>query len=119
MPRHQAVQLLYLSSPKPGHTPGGSGRHGAGQTAGRGDPEQNKVPTVRWPWKSTAPMALQRMVNNCSERLLASTNKGNLMKTVEGKNIWLICGLSPVYHRDEKSSLLLAVDKCNDAFLSL
>ena len=70
---------LYLSSPKPGHTTGGSGRHGAERTAGRGEAGQNKVPTFRSPWKPTAPLALQRTVNNCSERLFASANKGNPM----------------------------------------
>ena len=68
-----------LSSPKPGHTTGGSGRHGARRTAGRGDAGQNKVPTFRSAWKPTAPLALQGTVNNCSERLFASTNKGNPM----------------------------------------
>ena len=55
-----------LSSPKPGHTMGGSGRHGAGRTAGRGDAGQNKVPTIRWPWKPTAPLAFQRNVKKLS-----------------------------------------------------
>ena len=70
---------FYLSIPKPGHTTGGSGRHGAGRTAGRGNAGQNKVPTFRSPWKPTAPLALQRTVNNCPGRLFASTNKGNPM----------------------------------------
>ena len=73
------MSLRNLSSPKPGHTTGGSGRHGAVRAAGRGDAGQNKVPTFRWPWKPTALLALQRTVNNCFERLFASTNKGNPM----------------------------------------
>ena len=72
-------KCLDLSSPKPGHTTGGSGRHGAGWTAGRVDAGQYKVPTFWWPWKPTAPLALQRNVNNCSERFFASANKGNPM----------------------------------------
>ena len=59
-------------------THNGSGRHGAGRT-GRGDAGQNKVPTLRSPWKPTASLALQRTVNNCSGRLFASTNKNNHM----------------------------------------
>ena len=31
------IGINNMSSPKPEHTPGGSGRHGAGQTARRGD----------------------------------------------------------------------------------
>ena len=112
-----------LSSPKPGHRTGGSGRQGAGRTAGRGDAGQNKVPTLRWPWKPTAPLALQRTVNNCSERLFASTNKGNPMETVEGTkrpvDPRFISGLSPVYHRDRERSSLQAVDQCTDAYLFL
>ena len=81
-----------LSSPKPGHTTGGSGRHGAGRTAGRGDAGQNKVPTFRLPWKPTAPLALQRTVNKCSKRPFASKNKGNPMQTAEGTK-------RPVDHR--------------------
>ena len=67
----------HLSSPKPEHTTHGSRRHDAGRTAGRGDAGQNKVPTFRSLWKPTAPLAIQRTVNECSERLFASTNKGN------------------------------------------
>ena len=70
---------LYLSSQKPGHTTGGLGRHVAGGTARRGDAERIKVPTLRWPWKPTAPLALQRTVRNCSERLFASTNRGSFL----------------------------------------
>ena len=77
--RNLNCPLAYLSSPKPGHTAGGSGRHGAGRKAGRGDAGQKKVPTFRSPWKPTAPLARQRTVNNCSERLFASTNRGNPM----------------------------------------
>ena len=75
----QAKFYLNLSSPKPGHTTGGSGRHGARRTAGRGDARQNKVPTFRWSWKPTAPLTLQRTVKNCPERLFARTNKENPM----------------------------------------
>ena len=54
---------VYLSSPKSGHTTGGSCRHGAGRKAGRGDAGQNKGPTCRSPWKPTALLAIQRNVN--------------------------------------------------------
>ena len=64
---------------KPANHLRGSGRHDAGRTAGRGDAGQNNVRTFRSPWKPTAPLALQRTVNNCSESLFASTNKGNSM----------------------------------------
>ena len=88
---------FHLSSPKPGHTTGGLGRQGAGRTAGRGDARQNKVPTFRSPWKPTAPLAIQRNVNNCSERYFASTNNGNTLETAEGTNIRLTTVLSLVH----------------------
>ena len=59
---------------------GGSGRHGAERTAGRGYAGQKKVPTFLSPWKPTAPLTLQRTVSNCSERLFAKMTKRNLMK---------------------------------------
>ena len=68
-----------LPSPKPEQTTGGSGRHGARRTVGRGEAGQNRVPTFRSARKATVPLALQGTVNNCSERLFASTNKGNPM----------------------------------------
>ena len=68
-----------LSSPKPGHTTGASGRHGARRTAGQGEARQNRVLTFRSARKATIPLAFQGTVNNCSERLFASTNKGNPM----------------------------------------
>ena len=68
-----------LSSPKPGHTTGGSGRRSAQRTVGRGEAGQTKVPTFRSASKATVPLALQGTINNCSERLFASTNQGNPM----------------------------------------
>ena len=68
-----------LSSPKPGHTTGGSGRRSAQRTVGRGEAGQTKVPTFRSAPKAAVPLALQGTVNNCTERLYASTNKGNPM----------------------------------------
>ena len=101
---------------------GGSGLHGAGRTAGRGDAGQNKVPTFRSPWKPNALLAPQRNVNKFPERALASTNKGNPIQTVEGTkrpvDPRFIRGLSAVYHRDRKRSSLLAVEWCTDAYLS-
>ena len=114
------LQYGHLSSPKTGHTTGGSGRHGAGRTAMRGDAGQNKVPTFRWPWKPTAPLALQRTVNNFSERIFANTNTGNPMLTVEGTKHSVdprfITDLSAIYHRDCERSSSLAIDQCNDAY---
>ena len=75
----QTLEVEHLSSAKPGHSTGGSARHGARRTAGRGDAGHNKVPTFRSLWEPTAPLALQRTKNNCSERLFASTNIGNPM----------------------------------------
>ena len=94
-PSINLIKILYgffmdLSSPKPGHTTGGSGRHGAEQTAGRGDAGQNKVPTFRRPWKPRT--------------------KEILCKPVGEQNVRLTRGLSPVYHRDRECSSLLAVD---------
>ena len=73
------VRSCDLSSPKPGHTRGGSGRHGARRTVGRGEAGQNRLPTFRSAQEANVPPALQGAVNNCSERLFASTNKGNPM----------------------------------------
>ena len=55
----------------------GSGRRGARRTAGRGEAGQKRVPTIRSAPKPTVPVVLHGTINNCSERLLASTNKGN------------------------------------------
>ena len=73
-PSHDPKNRKNLSSAKPGNTTGGSGRHGEGRTAGRGDAGLNAVRTFRWPWKPTAPLALQRTVNNCSQRFFAPCN---------------------------------------------
>ena len=107
------------SSPKPGHTTGGSGRHSAGRTAGRGDAGQNKVPTFRWPWKPTAPLALQRTVKTVLNVSSQARTRGKKFKPVEERNQPLTRGLSAVYHQDRKRSTLQAVDQCTDAFLSL
>ena len=46
-----------LSSPKPGHTTGGSGRRGARRSiVGRGEAGQNRVPTFRSARKPTVPL---------------------------------------------------------------
>ena len=95
----------YLSSPKSRHTKGGSGR---------GDAKQNMVPTFRWPWKPTAPLALQRTVNNWSERLCKPN--GGTKPAVDPR---FITGLSVVYHRDRHRSSLLAVDQWTEAYLFL
>ena len=70
---------IYLSSPKPRHTTGGSVRRGARRTTGRGRAGQNREPTFRSAREATVPLALQGTMNNCSERLFAITNKGNPM----------------------------------------
>ena len=67
------MDIENLSSPKPGHTTGGSGTVDAGQ----GKAGQNKVPTLPSAQKATVPPALQRTVTNYYEHLFASTNKGN------------------------------------------
>ena len=108
-----------LSGPKPGHTTGESGRHGAGRTAGQGDAGLNRVPTFRWPWKPTTPLARQRNVDNCFERFFANTHtrtKENLFEPLKEQNVRLTCCLTPVYNRDCKRSPLLAVDHCTDAY---
>ena len=50
-----------------------------GRWRGEVDYGLNRVPTFRSARKPTVPLALQGTVNNCSERLFASTNKGNPM----------------------------------------
>ena len=89
-----------LSSPKPEHTTRGSGRHGAGRTAGRGDAGQNKVPTFRSSWKPTAPLALQRNVNNCSKSLSKHKQRKKILcKPLREQNVWLTTSLLPIYLR--------------------
>ena len=45
--------FVRLSSPKPGHTTGGSGRRGARRMARRVEARQNRVPTFRSARKRT------------------------------------------------------------------
>ena len=71
---------VHLSIPNPEHTSSGSVRHDAERTAGRGDAEQNKVPTFRSPRGPTAPLVLQRIINNCSERPFESTKKEKILR---------------------------------------
>ena len=56
-------------------------RFGAAQggAAGRGGTGQNGTPTGRFAQDITDPLAPQCIVDNCPERLLGSTNKGNPM----------------------------------------
>ena len=115
----QAKSSVNLSSPKSGHTTGGSGRHGARRTARRGDAGQNKVPTFRWLWKPIDPLALQRTVKTVLNESSQARTKKILCKPLRGNNVRFIRGLSPVYHRDRERSSLLAVDQCTDAYLSL
>ena len=68
-----------LSSRKPGHKTGGSGRHSAQRTVGRGEAGQTRLPTFWSAPKASVPLALQGTVNDCFKRFFASTNKGNLM----------------------------------------
>ena len=79
-----------LSSPKTGHTTGGSCRYGAKRTAVRGNARQKKIPIFRSPWKPTASLTLQRKQ--------AQTNK-ILCKTLRKQNVPLTTDLSPVYPR--------------------
>ena len=76
---NQGNTILKTCVLKPGHTASKSGRRGARRMAGRDEAGQNSVPTFRSPQKPTVILALQGTVNNCSERLIASTNKGNPM----------------------------------------
>ena len=64
----------YWSSPEPGLTTGRSDRREARRTAGPGAAGQNRVLTFRSARKPTVPLALQVILNKCSERLLASTH---------------------------------------------
>ena len=103
--------IVYLSSPKPGHTTGRSGTHGAEWTAGQGNAGRNKVTTFRSPLEQTALVAFQHNVKNCPERFFTSTNKEILCKPTAERNDLLTRGLSAVYDRDRERSSLLAVDQ--------
>ena len=63
----------------PEDTTDGFCRRGAWRGGGCGGAAQNRTPTGRVAKKPTVPLALQRVVNNCPERLFASTNKGKRM----------------------------------------
>ena len=56
-------------------------RFGAAQSgaAGRGGTGQDRTPTGRFAQDTTVPLAPQGIEDNCPERLLGSTNKGNPM----------------------------------------
>ena len=67
-----------LSSPKPGHTTGGSGRGGA-QRGGRGGAGRAGTPAGQIAQETTVPLAHQGIEDNCPGRLFGSTNKRNPM----------------------------------------
>ena len=72
------MPCMNLSNTKPGHTTGGSGQRGARQ-AGRSGAGQNRTPTCRVAQKTTVSLALQGILDNCSESCFGSTNKGNYL----------------------------------------
>ena len=65
-----------LSSPKPGHTTGGSGRGSAQLGGGAG---RVGTPAGVFAQETTDPHAFQCFDDECFERLLRSTTKRNLM----------------------------------------
>ena len=104
-----------LTSPKPGHTTGGSGR-GAGWgswVAAR----QDRTPTEQIAQEVSAPRTFQCMQDTSSEHLPRSTNKRNPMQTVEGTKFALdqrwISGLFAVYQQNKERFVFLAADQCN------
>ena len=70
-----------LSSPKPGHTTGESGRGSARQGGRRGGAGQDGKPTGRFAQETTVPLASQRNVDNCPEFLSGNKNKRDPMYT--------------------------------------
>ena len=74
------ASAVYLSIPNPGRTTGRSGRQGTAWIAVLVDAGQNKVPTFPSPLKLTAPLALQRTVNN---HFFAGKNRGNSIQKTD------------------------------------
>ena len=66
-----------MSSPKLGHTTGGSGRSGARRGGGAGRVGQDGTPTERFAQETAVPCAPQGAIYNCLERPFRSTNNGN------------------------------------------
>ena len=118
--RHQSgLPVRFLSSPKPALTTSGSGRHFAGQTAGRDDAGQNKVSRLRLPRKPTASLVPQRTINIFSEHFSQARTKEILCKPLREQSVLLTIGVSAVYHWDRGPSSLLAFEQCTDAYLSM
>ena len=106
-----------LSSPKPGHTTGGS-RRGARRCGGAGSGrtvcQQNCSP------RKQSSLSLSKVLK--TRRLNVSPEARTseiLSKPMEEQSPRLTTGSSAVYQRDEKRSFLLAAGQWNDAFSSL
>ena len=95
---------------KPEYTVLRAGRRGARRAAGRGETEQNRMPTTRVTRKLAISLARPSIVGNCSELPFASTNTGNPMLTVRGSKLAVdprfMCDFSAVYSRDRERSFV-------------
>ena len=110
-----------LSSPKPGHTSGGSGRgarRGGGAGSGRTGCQQNCSPRRQGsalPSKASTKRRLNVFPEARTSEILFKPNAGTKSMVDER----FTSGLSAVHHRDEKRFLFPAADQWTDAFLSL
>ena len=106
-----------LSSPKPGHTTGGSGRGAwrrGGAGSGRTGCQQNYPPERQ---ASLVPSKESRTY--CLNFSPEARTSEILGKPMEEQSPRLTTGSSAVYQRDKKRSLFLAATQWADAFLSL
>ena len=114
---HMTSHPTPLSNPKPGHTTGGSGPAAHSGAAGRG--ELGRVGRRRFAQDTTVPRALRASKTTVVNIPSEARTREILCKPLEEQSPRLTTGLSAVCQRDEKRSLILAADQCNDAYLSL
>ena len=114
------VLLNNLSSPKPGHTPGGSVLGGARRDggAGRGREAQDADGTARPGENSPSYPSDDGRMTSWFLSLEART-KETLFKPTEDQKPQLTTGLPAVYPQDVKRSSFLDAGECASAYLSL
>ena len=74
---YQIINRIHLSSPKPGHTTGGSGQGGARREGGAGRDRAGRDADKSVRQGSTVLHTPQGIEQTCPERLLRITNKRN------------------------------------------
>ena len=109
---------FHLSSPKPGHTTGGSGRGGARRGYGAGQDRTGRRQDVsprRQPSFEPSKASNTHVLNDSPE---ARTSEIPCI-AVEEPSLRLTSGLSAVYPRDDGRSSFLVADQWTGPFLPL